>query len=82
MVRTQILLTAEQAEALRELAAREGRSMADLVRTGVDALLRQRRGVGRDELKRRSLAALGRFDSGLPDVGTRHDDHLTGAFGK
>ncbi len=82
MVRTQILLTAEQSEALREMAAREGRSIADLIRDGVDALLRQRRGVGRDEIKRRSVAALGRYDSGLRDVSSRHDHYLNEAFGK
>jgi hypothetical protein len=82
MTRTQILLTDEQAAALRELAAREGRSMADLVRDGVDALLRQRRGVGRDEMKQRSLRAVGRYDSGRTDVSSRHDDYLDEAFGR
>jgi hypothetical protein len=81
MVRTQILLTDEQAAALRELSARERRSLADIVRGAVDALLRQRQAVGRDELKRRSLGALGRYRSGLTDVSSRHDAHLDDAFG-
>jgi hypothetical protein len=81
MVRTQILLTDEQAAALRELSAREGRSLADLVRTAVDALLHRRQAIGRDELKRRSLSALGRYRSGMTDVGSRHDAHLDEAFG-
>ncbi len=82
MVRTQILLTEEQSAALREVAVREGRSIADLVRDGVDALLRQRQGVGRDEIKRRSLEALGRYRSGLTDVSRRHDHYLGEAFRK
>lgn len=81
MVRTQILLTEEQAAALRELAARDGRSLAELVRTAVDGLLMEGRGVGRAELKRRSLRALGRYRSGRADVGSRHDAYLDEAFG-
>jgi len=76
MVRTQILLTEAQAQELRRLAAAEHRSMADLVRDGVDALLKARSGGGRDHAKARALAAAGRFRSGVPDLGTRHDDHL------
>jgi hypothetical protein len=81
MVRTQILLTDEQAAALKELSAREGRSLADLVRGAVDALLYRRQAVGREELKRRSISALGRHRSGKTDVGSRHDAHLDEAFG-
>jgi hypothetical protein len=76
MVRTQILLTEEQAHNLRKLAAAERRSMADLVRDGVGALLRARAGGGQHDAKARALAAVGRFHSGVPDLGSRHDDHL------
>ncbi len=76
MVRTQILLTEEQADSLRKLAAAERQSMADLVRDGVDALLASRAGGRRDGATARALAAVGRFHSGVPDLGTRHDDHL------
>ena len=81
MVRTQILLTNEQATALREAAAKDGRSMADLVREGVDAVLSQRHVPGRSATKRRSLAAIGKFRSGTPDLATKHDAHLADAFG-
>lgn len=50
--------------------------MADLVRDSVDALLKARAGGRRDHAKARALAAAGRFRSGVPDLGTRHDDHL------
>ena len=76
MVRTQILLTEAQAQELRRLAAAEHRSMADLVRDGVDALLKSHGGGRKNEAKARALAAAGRFRSGVPDLGTRHDDHL------
>jgi plasmid stability protein len=77
MVRTQILLSPAQLRALKVRAAREGRSMADLVREGVDLLLES---DAREHLKRRSLDALGRFRSGHPDLGTAHDAHLADAF--
>jgi Arc/MetJ-type ribon-helix-helix transcriptional regulator len=80
MVRTQILLTEEQARELRRQAAAEGRSMADLVRDSVDAMLKARAGGGRRHAKARALAAAGRFRSGVPDLGTRHDDYLADAW--
>jgi hypothetical protein len=80
MVRTQIQLTDAQARALKALAASEGRSMADLIRDGVDAILRARGTVDREAVKERSIAAMGRFNSGTRNLGSRHDDHLADAF--
>ena len=80
MVRTQIQLTDVQAGALKVLAAAEGRSMADLVRDGVEAILHARGAVDRGTIKARSLAAVGRFKSTVRDLGARHDDHLADAF--
>jgi hypothetical protein len=80
MVRTQVLLTREQADELRKLAAAEHRSMADLVRDGVDTVLRSRAGGARGQAKARALGGVGRFRSGVPDLGTRHDDHLAEAW--
>lgn len=80
MVRTQIQLTDAQAQALKELAAVEGKSMAELVRDGVEGLLRARGTVDRQAVKARSIAAIGRFKSAVRDLGTKHDDHLADAF--
>ena len=82
MVRTQILLTESQARALRRLSAEQGRSIAALVRDGVDALLRRRGAGGHEDRKRRALAAAGRFRSGVRDLGTAHDEHLAEAVSK
>jgi Arc/MetJ-type ribon-helix-helix transcriptional regulator len=82
MVRTQVLLSPEQAEALRLTAAAEGRSMADLVREAVDAWLRQRGQGRREGVARRSVAALGRYGSGERDLGSAHDRHLDEAFAR
>lgn len=81
MVRTQIQLTDAQARALKALAAAEGRSMAEIIRDGVDAILRARGVVDREAIKARSLAAVGRFASDTKHLGSRHDDHLADAFG-
>ncbi len=80
MIRTQIQLTDAQARSLKALAASEGRSMADLIRDSVDAILRARGTVDRDAVKARSIAALGRFKSGARHLGSRHDDQLADAF--
>jgi hypothetical protein len=80
MIRTQIQLTDAQARGLKALAAAEGRSMAELIRDGVDVILRARGTVDREAVKARSLAAMGRFRSGVRDLGSEHDDHLTKAF--
>ncbi len=79
MVRTQIQLTKAQARALRAEAVRQGRSMADLIRDGVDLLLGSG-GVSLEERKRRALAVSGKFHSGLKDVARNHDRYLAEAF--
>jgi hypothetical protein len=75
MIRTQLQLSEEQARALRELAAREDRSMADLVREALDLLLSRRRRAfaPRAELVARALAVAGRYRSGASDLARRHD---------
>lgn len=82
MVRTQIQLTDSQARALRALAAAEGRSMADIIRESVEALLADRGVRDRDEVKQRALAVVGSFRSGLRDLAAEHDRYLTEAFGQ
>ena len=81
MVRTQIQLTERQARELKKMAAREGVSMAEVVRKAVDAKLR---GGGSDipweERVRRATAVMGKFHSGLKDVSRRHDHYLAEAF--
>jgi Arc/MetJ-type ribon-helix-helix transcriptional regulator len=75
MVRTQIQLTEKQARRLKQLAAAQGRSMADLIRSSVDALLAQPEGND-DRRRARALRAAGRFRSGVRDLSSRHDRHL------
>jgi predicted DNA-binding protein len=79
VVRTQIQLTMEQAAQLKRLAASTGRSMADLVREGVERLLRDQAELSRPERMRRAARVFGTFKSGTRDLSNRHDDHFADA---
>ncbi|HRN67503.1 MAG TPA: ribbon-helix-helix protein, CopG family [Promineifilum sp.] len=81
MIRTQILLTEEQAIALRELAAEEGRSMAELIRQSVDVMLQSRATIGREERMCRALSVIGQFEGGALDLAREHDRYLEEAYG-
>ena len=81
MVRTQIQLTERQARELKRMAAREGVSMAEVIRKAVDVRIRD--GVSEapwEERVRRAMAVMGEFHSGLKDVSRRHDHYLAEAF--
>jgi len=80
MVTRHIELTDEQNRLLEEIAVHEGKSVSELVRAGVDELLRNERAHLRDDLKQRAAALSGRYRSGLPDLSTEHDRYLDDAF--
>lgn len=79
MIRTQIQLTPEQARALKQLAAREGKSVAELIRLSLDDMLRAGGIKDQDGLRRRAIAAAGKL-SGPVDLAARHDDYLAEAL--
>jgi len=79
MIRTQIQLTEAQARALREMAAREGVSLAELIRRGVEVIVQHRGELSPEERRQRASAVVGRFRSRLGDLSTRHDDYLAEA---
>ncbi len=82
MIRTQIQLTEEQARALREIARARQSSIAELIRSGVDDVVRSEAGPNREERKRRAIAASGKFHSGATDLSTAHDRYLAEAYGR
>ncbi len=83
MVRTQIQLTERQARELKRMAAREGVSMAEVIRMAVDAKIHGAAiEVTWEERVRRALAATGKYRSGLKDVAEKHDDYLAEAYEK
>ncbi len=81
MVRTQIQLTEEQAAKLKKMAADRHVSLAELIRQGVDVVLRSG-AVSEEEKRERAIAAAGRFRSGKHDVSSRHDEYLAEAYRK
>jgi hypothetical protein len=80
MIRTQVQLTGEQMAALRQVSTSTGRSVADLVRQGVDQYLSGCRGPAPKERIARAIRVAGMFSSGAKDVSTRHDRYLANAF--
>ena len=82
MVRTQIQLTESQARELKKLTAARGVSMAELIRQGVDALLRSKPLRDDEELRKRALALAGKFRSGKSDISRNHDKYLAEDFGR
>lgn len=80
MFRTQIQLTQEQARALKRLAAKEGKSVAELIRLSVDAMLRS--GGVSDPLEQRlkALAAAGKLHDTPEDLSANHDRYLVEAY--
>lgn len=80
MNRIQIRLTDAQLRALKERSAVENKSMARLVREAVDAFLRFSPRVDREAVKRRAIAAAGRFHSGKSDLASNHDSYLREAY--
>jgi len=79
MIRTQIQLTEEQARRLKRMAAAQGRSIADLVREGVDRLAGDDVASGRRDRMKRVARSFGRFRSGRKDLASRHDAHFADA---
>jgi Arc/MetJ-type ribon-helix-helix transcriptional regulator len=80
MVRTQIQLTDEQHSALKRLAESKRVSMAELVRQGVDEVLKSGITVSDGELRKRALEIVGRFNSGKSDISEKHDEYFAEAI--
>jgi hypothetical protein len=76
----QIQLTSKQDRALRRIAAREGKSIAELIQTCLENMLRTGDITDKEMLRQRALAAAGRL-YGPEDLAKRHDDYSGAAFG-
>lgn len=75
MLRTQVQLTDEQLRRVRQVARREGVSLAEVVRRCIDAGLREQ---SREGLYARAAALVGAFEDpeSLCDLASRHDEYL------
>jgi hypothetical protein len=80
MVRTQIQLTEAQAEALHRLSASTGKSIAELIRNGIDRYLSAGPPGRTSQQIERASRVVGRFSSGRSDVAEKHDRHLAEIF--
>ena len=84
MVRIQIELSEDQAQALERLSVKHGIPVADLLRQGVALIIEGEGGDSPDRRVRRqrALATLGCFRSGCGDLAEKHDRYLAGAYGQ
>jgi hypothetical protein len=80
MVRTQVQLTQKQLQSLRQLSAATGRSLADLIRQGVELYVVSQQRPNRDQQIERALRVAGQFSSGSADGSLEHDRHLAEAW--
>jgi Ribbon-helix-helix domain len=80
MIRTQVQLTEGQMKALREASAETGKSVAELIRQGVDGFLATRIGPTREERIERAIRVAGKFRGGRSDVSVNHDKYLAEAY--
>jgi len=76
MVRTQIQLTEAQVRVIKEIARRDGVSMAEVIRRSIDRTIKDESIDDVDERRRRALSVVGRFHDNRGDVSIRHDDYL------
>ena len=80
MVRTQIQLTEDQYKQLKQLALRRRRSLATLVREGVEKVLKEAGEPNLDDARRHALMIAGKYNSGDKDVSTHHDKYLVESY--
>ncbi|HQY93739.1 MAG: ribbon-helix-helix protein, CopG family [Caldilinea sp.] len=76
MVRTHIQLTEEQAQRLKQLAVREGVSMATLIRCSVDCYVQGNELNDAKTNKARALSVIGKYTSQQGDISQEHDRYL------
>ncbi len=79
MIRTQIQITEEQARSLKRLAAKEGKSVAELIRISVDNLLRAGGTPDPNIARQKALAAAGTLN-GPENLAEEHDKYLAEAL--
>jgi hypothetical protein len=79
MVRTQVQLTDEQYNSLKELSQHNKESIAAIIRKAIDKLLLTRK-PDRKALYRQAKSIVGKYNSGIGDISVEHDRYLEEAF--
>jgi hypothetical protein len=80
MIRTQIQFTQEQWEALKKLANARHVSIAELVRQSVDKLIRSPENMSNDEYQQLCIEIVGKYQSGIADISSNHDEYLSETY--
>lgn len=80
MIRTQIQLTEEQAEKLKELSLYSNESVAALIRQAIDRYLLTGK-PNRAAQYRQAMALAGKYEAPQSDIAVEHDRYLEEAFG-
>ena len=81
MVRTQIQLTEDQALILKKMAAKQRKSMAELIRRAIDQMVDSSTQGVTKACREKARAVSGKFRSGIHDLSTDHDRYLSEDFG-
>ena len=76
MVRTQVQLTAAQAELLRRMSSERGVSIAALLREAIDLWAAAAGVLSEDERRERAIQGIGVVKGGPEDLSARHDDYF------
>jgi hypothetical protein len=76
MIRTQVRLTEDQLKSLKALAARQGVSVSEPIRRGIDIVLHISDQLSAEENRQRATTIVGQFRSDMSDVSTLHDHYL------
>ena len=76
MIRTQIQLTEKQAEALKKLSSEKDVSISELIRRGVDLLLKTDLISDNGLKKKNALKLSGLYKTGCKDLSIHHDDYI------
>lgn len=81
MVRTQIQITEEQSDLLKQVAKEENISIAKLIRLSIDHLVKNRFVINEAEKKKNAMLAVNQsFHSGIKNISTNHDQYLTESY--
>ncbi len=81
MVRTQIQLTEEQAQAIKRIATSRHLSVAELIRRAVDLVIKSSMTADTEERHKRAIDIVGKFRSGRRDISKKHNAYLAQKYG-
>ena len=80
MIRTQIQITERQVQQLKIVAAREKKSVAEVIREAIDLRLQRETGLDDATLRQRAIELAGKYHAGVEDLAEDHDRYLVEAF--